>query len=274
MGGRAGHDPILTSRLALSDIANRWNSGLHEPHRQRPARSHPRRRLPPLPRLPRPRREPARAHRATAGSASSVRLPSERDLTAALDVSRTTVTRAYEVLRESGYAEARRGSGTFTPVPGGRRRAHDRVADARPRRRGRHRPQLRGALRPARPRRGLPARHRASCRPTSAGPATSRSGVPAAPDADRGGVRRPRAADRARADHGHRRRAGRGVGRGAGVHRTRRAGRRRVADLPQRDPGGAARRRPARRRPPSTPTAGTSTRSPRPCARPRRGSPT
>ena len=29
-----------------------------------------------------------------------VRLPSERDLTAALDVSRTTVTRAYEVLRE------------------------------------------------------------------------------------------------------------------------------------------------------------------------------
>lgn len=55
-----------------------------------------------------------------------VRLPSERELTGALDVSRTTVTRAYEVLRESGYAEARRGSGTFTTVPGGRRRAHDR----------------------------------------------------------------------------------------------------------------------------------------------------
>ena len=55
-----------------------------------------------------------------------VRLPSERELTGALDVSRTTVTRAYEVLRESGYAEARRGSGTFTRVPGGRRRAHDR----------------------------------------------------------------------------------------------------------------------------------------------------
>ena len=55
-----------------------------------------------------------------------VRLPSERELTAALDVSRTTVTRAYEALRESGYAEARRGSGTFTRVPGGRRRAHDR----------------------------------------------------------------------------------------------------------------------------------------------------
>ena len=37
-----------------------------------------------------------------------VRLPSERELTGALDVSRTTVTRAYEVLREAGYAEARR----------------------------------------------------------------------------------------------------------------------------------------------------------------------
>ncbi len=56
-----------------------------------------------------------------------VRLPSERELTAALDVSRTTVTRAYEVLGESGYAEARRGSGTFTTVPGGERRAHDRT---------------------------------------------------------------------------------------------------------------------------------------------------
>ena len=56
-----------------------------------------------------------------------VRLPSERELTGALDLSRTTVTRAYEVLRESGYAEARRGSGTFTTVPGGQRRAHDRA---------------------------------------------------------------------------------------------------------------------------------------------------
>ena len=55
-----------------------------------------------------------------------VRLPSERELTGVLDVSRTTVTRAYEVLREAGYAEARRGSGTFTTVPGGQRRAHDR----------------------------------------------------------------------------------------------------------------------------------------------------
>ncbi|WP_370891638.1 PLP-dependent aminotransferase family protein [Janibacter sp. GXQ6167] len=55
-----------------------------------------------------------------------VRLPSERELTQALDVSRTTVTRAYETLRDQGYAESRRGAGTFTRVPGGLSRAHDR----------------------------------------------------------------------------------------------------------------------------------------------------
>jgi DNA-binding transcriptional MocR family regulator len=55
------------------------------------------------------------------------RLPSERELTEALGVSRTTVTRAYAVLRQSKYAESRRGSGTYTRVPGGRSRAHDRA---------------------------------------------------------------------------------------------------------------------------------------------------
>jgi DNA-binding transcriptional MocR family regulator len=55
------------------------------------------------------------------------RLPSERELTDALGVSRTTVTRAYAALRETGYAEARQGAGTFTRVPGGRARAHDRA---------------------------------------------------------------------------------------------------------------------------------------------------
>src|SRR6476646_5723389 len=55
------------------------------------------------------------------------RLPSERELTEALGVSRTTVTRAYAALGDAGYAEARQGSGTYTRVPGGRARAHDRA---------------------------------------------------------------------------------------------------------------------------------------------------
>ncbi|HYN68189.1 MAG TPA: PLP-dependent aminotransferase family protein [Ornithinibacter sp.] len=49
------------------------------------------------------------------------RLPSERELTAALDVSRTTVTRAYAVLRESGYLTSRRGSGSVATLPSGSR---------------------------------------------------------------------------------------------------------------------------------------------------------
>lgn len=59
--------------------------------------------------------------------ALDVRLPSERELTDALGVSRTTVTRAYALLREQGYGAARRGAGTFTRAPGGRTRAHDRA---------------------------------------------------------------------------------------------------------------------------------------------------
>jgi DNA-binding transcriptional MocR family regulator len=58
---------------------------------------------------------------------AGLRLPSERELTDALGVSRTTVTRAYAALRDAGYAEARQGAGTFTRVPGGRARAHDRA---------------------------------------------------------------------------------------------------------------------------------------------------
>lgn len=60
------------------------------------------------------------------------RLPSERELTNVLGVSRTTVTRAYAALRDAGYAEARQGAGTFTRVPGGRSRAHDRALLPRP----------------------------------------------------------------------------------------------------------------------------------------------
>lgn len=55
------------------------------------------------------------------------RLPSERELTDALGVSRTTVTRAYATVREAGYAEARQGSGTYTRMPGGPSRVVDRA---------------------------------------------------------------------------------------------------------------------------------------------------
>src|SRR4051794_4878026 len=58
---------------------------------------------------------------------ADLRLPSERDLSVALEVSRTTVTRAYAALVESGFAVARQGSGTYTRVPGGRAQALDRT---------------------------------------------------------------------------------------------------------------------------------------------------
>jgi DNA-binding transcriptional MocR family regulator len=58
---------------------------------------------------------------------TDLRLPSERDLSVALGVSRTTVTRAYASLVESGFAVARQGSGTYTRIPGGRRQALDRT---------------------------------------------------------------------------------------------------------------------------------------------------
>jgi DNA-binding transcriptional MocR family regulator len=56
-----------------------------------------------------------------------LRLPSERDLCVALGLSRTTVTRAYAGLVESGFARAQQGSGTYTRLPGGRRRGLDRT---------------------------------------------------------------------------------------------------------------------------------------------------
>ncbi|GAB3593545.1 PLP-dependent aminotransferase family protein [Angustibacter peucedani] len=46
-----------------------------------------------------------------------VRLPPERELAAALGVSRTTVSAAYDVLRENGHAASRQGSGTWTSLP-------------------------------------------------------------------------------------------------------------------------------------------------------------
>ena len=49
--------------------------------------------------------------------ASGTRLPAERPLSETLRLSRTTITAAYALLVEQGYAAARRGSGTFTALP-------------------------------------------------------------------------------------------------------------------------------------------------------------
>lgn len=50
-----------------------------------------------------------------------IRLPAERELAAALGISRTTVAAAYRQLRESGHVISRRGSGTYTALPRGQR---------------------------------------------------------------------------------------------------------------------------------------------------------
>ncbi|MEV0279709.1 PLP-dependent aminotransferase family protein [Streptomyces sp. NPDC050610] len=50
----------------------------------------------------------------------AARLPAERELAAALAVSRTTVAAAYEALRGEGFLESRRGAGSWTSVPAGK----------------------------------------------------------------------------------------------------------------------------------------------------------
>ena len=47
------------------------------------------------------------------------RLPAERELAAALALSRATVTAAYARLRDDGWATARQGAGTFAALPAG-----------------------------------------------------------------------------------------------------------------------------------------------------------
>jgi DNA-binding transcriptional MocR family regulator len=58
---------------------------------------------------------------------TGVRLPSERELTEALGVSRTTVTRAYAELREIGFLVSRQGSGSVASLPASRAHRGDHL---------------------------------------------------------------------------------------------------------------------------------------------------
>jgi len=58
------------------------------------------------------------------------RLPGERDLAAALGVSRTTATAAYAALRDEGFLASRRGSGSWTRLPADRAAAPAQPPDA------------------------------------------------------------------------------------------------------------------------------------------------
>jgi DNA-binding transcriptional MocR family regulator len=60
--------------------------------------------------------------------ATETRLPSERELAAALQVSRATVTAAYDALRADGFLASRTGSGSYVTVPAG---SHPRPSLAR-----------------------------------------------------------------------------------------------------------------------------------------------
>ncbi len=53
--------------------------------------------------------------------ALGVRLPAERELATTLGISRTTVTAAYNTLRDSAHLQSRRGAGSWTTLPGGAR---------------------------------------------------------------------------------------------------------------------------------------------------------
>ncbi|MCL2730775.1 MAG: PLP-dependent aminotransferase family protein, partial [Actinomycetia bacterium] len=58
---------------------------------------------------------------------AGVRLPSERQLTGVLGVSRTTIARAYSELRDHGFLVSRQGSGWITTLPEARGRRGDHL---------------------------------------------------------------------------------------------------------------------------------------------------
>ena len=173
--------------------------------------------------------------------AAGTRLPSERELTGALDVSRTTVTRAYALLRETGYLTSRRGSGSVATLPAGGAQRARRAAVPRGRRRGRHRPHLCGDPGTGRGGRGL----RAGGRAAAPIPRRCRLPHPRGARAARGrrrALHRPRPADHPRPGTRDLGCGGRHRHRAPRPRRLRRPGGRRDPRLPQHH-----RRRPPRR---------------------------
>ena len=108
-----------------------------------------------------------------------MRVPAERELAAALDVSRTTVAAAYEALREAGILHSRRGAGSWTQLPPGIA-ASASARPSPPRRPHPLRPRARLPRPPGRPscarRRPWPSR---TSTPTSRATGTTCSGLPA-----------------------------------------------------------------------------------------------
>ena len=108
-----------------------------------------------------------------------MRVPAERELAVALDVSRTTVAAAYEALREAGILHSRRGAGSWTQLPPGID-GHGRELAVLPARRPAPcstspTPRCR---RPATELRAAAARPSRTSTPTSAATATTCSGCP------------------------------------------------------------------------------------------------
>ena len=176
------------------------------------------------------------------------RVPAERELAAALGISRSTVTAAYNMLRRDGYLRSRQGAGSWVTMPGGHRAASDtRLSGDRARLADRRTARSTGARR-ARGRRAAGA-------PALARPSRLRPARLAAPSgSDRATLHRSRAADDQRADSRRQRSAAGARSDGAGAAAARPCRPRRDSGVPgvaRRASGGrGARARSCRSGPP------------------------
>ena len=181
------------------------------------------------------------------------------------------VASALERLRADGLVVSRRGAGSWTAIPPAAARRHEPPGDP-------DRPviDLARAAPPAIA--GHRRRGRGRRCPGSAAELASHGyyeqGMPELRERLARAVHRARPADHAGPGAGHQRRAHRARHGAAAVRRARRPGADRAADLPERDRGHPRRARHPGAGRDDRATAGTSTASRPPCARPRPGSPT